>query len=69
MKAIELREKSSEELAQLLEENQDSLIRFKLQVATGVVENVRVARNARRDIARILTIIREREIAEAKGTK
>ena len=69
MKAIELRDTSGEELQRLLEENQDSLIRFKLQVATGVVENVRVARNARRDIARILTVIREREIAEAKGTK
>ena len=38
-----------------------------MQVATGVVENVRAARTARRDIARIKTILRERDIAEAKG--
>jgi ribosomal protein L29 len=40
-----------------------------MQLATGVVDNVRGAREARRDIARMKTILRERELAAAKGAK
>jgi ribosomal protein L29 len=49
-------------------ERLSDIVHFRLQQATGVVENVRAARSARRDIARIKTILRQREIA-AKGTK
>ena len=69
MKATNIREFTSEELQQQLKERMDALVAFRMQMATGVVDNVRGARNARRDIARIKTIIRERELAAAKGTK
>jgi len=69
VKAQELREMTGEELLQLQKKRQDDLFAFRVQLATGVVENNRAARNARRDIARIKTILREREIAAEKGKR
>lgn len=66
MRARELREMTGDELHQRLKERQDDIISFRMQLATGVVENVRIARNARRDIARIKTLIKEREVAAQK---
>lgn len=67
MKADELRDKSPEDLKALDAEKRDAIMNFRLQLATGVVENNRLARNARRDIARIKTVQRERELNAAKG--
>ena len=67
MKASELRELNEAELDKRLGERQSDIIHFRLQQATGVVDNVCAAREARKDIARIKTILREREAA-AKGT-
>lgn len=67
MKANELRDKDNETLVKQMSERENDVSSFRMQVATGVVENVRAARTARRDIARIKTILRERDIAEAKG--
>lgn len=68
MKAKEFRDKTNDALLKTIEERQDDIVNFRLQLATGVVENCRRAREARRDIARIKTILKEREIAAAKGT-
>jgi len=65
VKASDMRELSADELRGRLEERQKDLMNFRLQLATGVVENNRAARMARRDIARIHTIMRERELAAA----
>ncbi|MBI2424532.1 MAG: 50S ribosomal protein L29 [Candidatus Hydrogenedentes bacterium] len=67
MKASEIRELSEAELRQRISELEMEIAHFRLQIVTGVVENVRTSRNARRDIARINTILRERELAAAKG--
>lgn len=67
VKAKELRELSDDELRQRLQERTDDLMRFRLQLATSTVDNVRASRNARHDIARIKTILRERELGAAKG--
>lgn len=69
MKARDLRELSNDELQRQLRERSDALNAFRMQLATGVVDNVRASRNARREIARIHTILREREIQAAKGSK
>jgi len=69
VKAIELRDKDNETLLSYIKERENDVCSFRMQVATGVVENVRAARAARRDIARIKTILRQREIANAKGGK
>lgn len=67
MKASEIRELSERELRQRITEFEMEIAQFRLQQVTGVVENVRAARNARRNIARIKTVLRERELAGAKG--
>lgn len=64
MQAKDLRDKNNEELLALLEERKKELINFRLKLVTGVVDNVRAGRLARKDIARIKTILRERELAE-----
>ena len=65
MNAKELREKNDEELTQLIQERSDELMHFRLQMATGVVDNVRSSRHASREIARIKTILNERKRAAA----
>lgn len=67
MKPDELRDKTADELNALVREKQESIMKFRLQLATGVVDNTRLARNERRDIARIKTILRQRELGAAKG--
>ncbi len=69
MKARDIRDLSDNELQDRLKEKRDDLIAFRLQMATGSVENVRAARNARRDIARILTVIEERKTAAQEGNE
>ena len=67
MTAKELREKTDEALLKIIQDCQANIINFRLQQATGVVDNCRLAREARRDIARVKTIMKERDIAAAKG--
>jgi large subunit ribosomal protein L29 len=63
VKASELRELTNEELAVRLRETTESIHSLRFQMATSTVENVKGVRNARRDVARIKTILRERELA------
>lgn len=60
MKANELREKTEEELNEILVDRTSDIMHFRLQMATGIVDNVKSAQGARRDIARIKTILGER---------
>jgi large subunit ribosomal protein L29 len=69
VKARDLRELTDEELEQRLRERTDDLMSFRIQMATGAVEDVRASRNARRDIARIKTVMRERELAQHREAK
>jgi len=69
VKAKELRELEPAELDIRLKERGEALRNFRLQMATASVENSRSARNARRDLARIKTIMRERELAAQKKAK
>lgn len=66
MKAKELRELSDDELGQQLKERSEALRNFHFQMATSSLDNTRGARQARRDVARIRTIMRERELTAKK---
>ena len=68
MTAHDLREKTDEELRVLINDRTDDLMHFRMQTATGVVDNVRLSRNARREIARIKTILGERAREKAAQT-
>lgn len=62
-----IHELTDEELRQRITEKQDALFNFRMQMATGSVDNVRAPRIARREIARIKTVIRQRELAAEKA--
>lgn len=64
MKVSELRGRTDEELRGNLRELEEELFNLRFQVVTGQVENPVRARTIRRTIARIHTIMRERELAE-----
>ena len=60
--AGELRNLSEDELAQKLAEAKQELFNLRFQAATGQLESHGRLRSVRRDIARIYTILREREL-------
>ena len=60
--ANELRELGSEELTTKLREAKAELFNLRVQAATGQLENHGRLRAVRRDIARIYTVMREREL-------
>jgi large subunit ribosomal protein L29 len=66
MKAAELREKTSAELNTQLVELKANLFNLRFQQATGQLSNPMVIRECKRDIARIMTVIRERELKQAQ---
>ena len=61
-KAAELRESSAEELVVKLREAKAELFNLRVQGATGQLDNNRRLQVVRREIARIYTIMREREL-------
>ena len=61
MKAQNYREMSTDELDLKLEELEKHLFDLRSQAVTEKLENSKAVINARRDIARIKTIIRERK--------
>lgn len=60
--AHELRELNAEELKTRLTEAKEELFNLRFQAATGQLTNNRRLRTVTRDIARIYTVIREREL-------
>jgi large subunit ribosomal protein L29 len=62
VKAAELRELPEEELVTRLREAKAELFNLRVQGATGQLDNNRRLQVVRRDIARIYTIMREREL-------
>jgi large subunit ribosomal protein L29 len=63
MKAADLRDLADEELRGKLRELQEELFNLRFQLATGQIENVGRIRTVRRDIARMQTILRQRQLA------
>lgn len=61
MKASEIRELSIAELKERIEAQKLELDRLKINHAVSPVENSNVIKNQRRDIARMLTVLRQKE--------
>jgi large subunit ribosomal protein L29 len=58
----ELRELADEELVTRVRELKEELFNLRFQNATGQLDNHRRLQTVRRDIARIYTVMREREL-------
>ena len=66
MKASALRELTEDELDQKYKEFTEELFNLRFQLATSQIENASRMRVVRRDVARVKTIQRERQLASAK---
>ncbi len=62
MKAKELRDLTEEELRQKEAELKRKLFTLRFQIATGQQENTAALKETKKDIARVLTVLREREL-------
>ena len=67
MKAKEIRELTDEQLSTKLEEARAELFNLRFQMATRQLDNTARVTTVKRDIARIQTEMRAREIAAAKA--
>ena len=62
MKTTELKDKSITELQSMLESSRRNYFNLKMRQMTGQLERVSDMANLRKDIARLKTVIREREL-------
>jgi len=65
--ATEIAEFDTEELERQLGETRRELFNLRFQLATGQLDNFSRIRQVRKDVARMMTELRAREIAEAEG--
>ena len=63
MKASEVRELSREELERKVDELKQTLFNLRFQHEIGQLENPQKVKHTRRDIARVRTELRQRELA------
>jgi len=63
----ELRELTDEELAERVREAKEELFNLRFQMATGQLTNNHRLRTVRSEIARVYTVLRERELGLASG--
>ena len=66
-KAHELDEMNDVDLETRLRESKEELFNLRFQMATGQMDNNRRLRTVRHDIARIYTVMRERELGLSVG--
>ncbi len=66
MKVAEVKEMSTKELLEKVELEKGQMAKMRLNHAISPVENTAKIKQARKDIARMMTILREREINEKK---
>ncbi len=62
MKADELRDLSTEELAAKINELKESIFRMRFKLALGNIDVIKSLREERKDLARVKTLLREREM-------
>jgi len=58
MKINELKQKSKEEIKKTLEDDREKLRQLRFDLSAGKVKNVREIRNIKKEIARILTLLK-----------
>ena len=68
-KAADLREADEAELETRLAEAKQELFNLRFQIVTGQLDNSARLRAVRHDIARILTVLREKEIEAAEAAE
>ncbi|HEX9700548.1 MAG TPA: 50S ribosomal protein L29 [Acidobacteriota bacterium] len=67
MKSESLRDLSRDELDTRVQELHEQLLKLRFQQSTGQIESPQMLRGVRKDIARALTIRRQRDIDDGAG--
>lgn len=67
MKATEIRDLQDSELAEKIKESRAELFNLRFQLATGQLDNPQRINAVKKDIARLHTELRTREIAAARN--
>jgi large subunit ribosomal protein L29 len=67
--AAELRDLADDHLLERLAEEKDSALKLRFRLVTGQLDNHAELMRVKREIARINTEIRARQIAAAEGTR
>jgi len=62
LKTKDIRELTDSELYKKLDDSKDELFKLRFQMATGQLDNPMKLQEVRRRIARVKTVIREREL-------
>lgn len=66
VKIENLRDLTDEELTKKLDDSKDELFKLRFQMATGQLDNPMKLKEVRRNIARVKTVMRQREIFGGK---
>ena len=66
MKPAEVRQMTDEELRKELDTQRESLFRLRFRQETEQVQNAAERRKVKKDIARMLTILKQRELEQAR---
>lgn len=69
MKIYEIREMSNDELLKRIQEEEANLVDMRFQHELKNLTNTAKLKEARRDIAKMKTVLRERELEEQKTAK
>lgn len=65
MKAVEIREMSTEDILKELEGSREELMRIRFQITTGEMADTSRTNILKKKIARMITILKEREAVES----
>ena len=66
MKTAELRDKNELELNQILKDLKDELFNLRFQHAINQLENPMRTNSVKKDIARVMTVIKEKQLKSAQ---
>lgn len=69
MNAQDIRKLADTQLADAIEDKREELFNLRFQKASGQLEDTNLLRYAKRDLARMLTVRRERELAAELAEK
>lgn len=67
MKAEEIRGLTAEKIQEQLDDAREKLMRMRFQIATGELKDQNLPRVTRREIARLLTILRQKQAEKSEG--
>ena len=69
MKIVDIRKLATKDLNKKLEESKKELFNLRFAASTGNLEKPHIIKELRHDVAKIKTVIRERELSEVKEAK